>query len=149
MQRKRCTKCEEVKSISAFWKNRRTPDGVRYWCIVCTKEHTARMMQNSDYATRARASVRAGSKRHHLKHKNAVLDHYGRQCRRCGFTDLRALSVDHIAGNGAQHRREIGGGNNICRWLVANMFPSGFQILCMNCQMIKRAENGEVRKAKM
>lgn len=63
-------------------------------------------------------------------------------CLACGFPDIRALSIDHIDGGGNLHRSEIGGGGlNTYRWLKKNNFPPGFQVLCMNCQFIKKFEN--------
>lgn len=64
-------------------------------------------------------------------------------CKRCGFDDIRALSIDHVNGGGNKHRRELGKsatGSWFYRWLVKNGFPEGFQVLCMNCQFIKRHE---------
>ena len=65
-------------------------------------------------------------------------------CQHCGFTDLRALSIDHIKGGGTQDRK-IRSGYALYRWLIKNNFPEGFQVLCMNCQFIKRVENNEAQ----
>ena len=78
------------------------------------------------------------------KQKIRVLTHYGGgklACVQCGFSDIRALSIDHIAGEGYRDRR----GNLYCR-LIRQNFPPGYQTLCMNCQLIKRFENNENRK---
>lgn len=66
-------------------------------------------------------------------------------CIRCGFNDIRALSIDHINGKGESHRRSLGitSGNNFYQWLKKNNYPEGYQVLCMNCQAIKRIENDE------
>jgi tRNA-dihydrouridine synthase len=64
----------------------------------------------------------------------------------CGFGDMRALSIDHINGGGARHIRQIQrNGSSFYQWLKKHDFPPGFQVLCMNHQWIKRAENEEVR----
>jgi len=64
-------------------------------------------------------------------------------CQECGFdSHLSALSIDHIDGNGANHRRELNG-KNIVYWLKDNSYPDGFQVLCMNCNFIKAWENKE------
>jgi len=76
-----------------------------------------------------------------------VLRHYGNgklACVRCGFDDRRALSIDHINGNGAEHRRALT--EEISVWLTARNYPLGFQTLCMNCQFIKMAEDREMQK---
>jgi len=73
--------------------------------------------------------------------KKLVLRYYGRgklACVKCGYKDIRALTIDHINNDGAEHRKECTG--VIYRWLIKNNFPTGYQTLCMNCQWIKRAE---------
>jgi hypothetical protein len=64
---------------------------------------------------------------------------------KCGFSDINALSIDHINGGGSRHRRElsISSGSSFYRWLEINDFPEGFQTLCMNCQYTKKKENKE------
>lgn len=85
------------------------------------------------------------------REKERVISHYSNgtmACKRCGFSDIRALSIDHIKGNGAKERRTIGmpkgGGDFFYRWLKKQNYPEGYQVLCMNCQWIKRSENSEV-----
>ena len=34
---KRCTKCKQTKPLSEFSKQRRTKDGLKYWCKSCVK----------------------------------------------------------------------------------------------------------------
>jgi len=76
-----------------------------------------------------------------LNIKSSILMHYGKgkcACVKCGFSDIRALSIDHIEGNGAEHRKMLRrGGLSFYKWLAQNGFPSGYQTLCMNCQWIK------------
>lgn len=76
--------------------------------------------------------------------KLEVLCHYSPdlKCCSCGFSDVRSLSIDHIKGDGAKHRKEIGN-VNFYQWIKKNNFPQGFQVLCFNCQWIKRVENNE------
>ena len=75
-----------------------------------------------------------------IRLKTIVLSHYSNDntpsCVLCGFNNLDALSIDHINGNGNQHRRSIGGraGVNFYYWLIKNHFPDGYRTLCMNCQ---------------
>lgn len=61
------------------------------------------------------------------------------------------LSLDHVNNDGANHRRSLGyiNGNGkgasskIWKWLRDNSYPSGFQVLCMNCNHGK-ARNGGI-----
>lgn len=79
--------------------------------------------------------------------KIRVLTYYGGgtcKCVRCGFDDVRALSIDHINGNGYAHRKIMKAtGINFYRWLEKEKYPDGYQTLCMNCQFIKREEDKE------
>ena len=84
-----------------------------------------------------------GGLRH--RRKIRVLTHYGNgklACVKCGFSDERALSIDHIDGKGEQDRHNLGkqGGHPFYKWLIDNDYPGGCQTLCMNCQFIKRVE---------
>jgi len=76
-----------------------------------------------------------------------VMMHYSPdlRCQRCGFSDIRALSIDHVKGGGTRLRRVQGTGSNLARWLMKNNYPAGYQVLCMNCQFVKRYERGEIR----
>ncbi len=82
----------------------------------------------------------------YTKIKIRVLTYYGSgksACVRCGYSDIRALSIDHINGGGEKQRKAIGWGSHIYLWLEKNKYPTGFQTLCMNCQYLKREENKE------
>jgi len=72
----------------------------------------------------------------YLKHKIEVLSHYSPElkCMRCGCNDIRCLTIDHMNGNGNDHRRING---NTLIWLKKNNYPRGFQVLCMNCNWKK------------
>ena len=66
----------------------------------------------------------------------------GAVCKRCGFDDKRALQLDHVYGKGNTQRRIL----TVVKMIhhaIEN--PSGYQILCANCNWIKRVENGETR----
>ena len=75
--------------------------------------------------------------------RDLVLTHYGNgklACVKCGFDDVRALSLDHINGlNGAAREQIL----KLRLRLIREGFPGGYQTLCMNCQWIKRHENHE------
>lgn len=72
------------------------------------------------------------------------MDKYGGAvCKCCGETGFEFLTIDHIDGRGAEHRKEIGGtSRNICAWLKRNGFPPGFQILCYNCNIARHWNGG-------
>ena len=73
--------------------------------------------------------------------KVEVFSHYSKgkpECACCKEKELGFLCIDHINGDGAKHRREIKkGGVGMWRWLRENGYPSGFQVLCFNCNFYK------------
>lgn len=85
--------------------------------------------------------VSAGqSRRSKWARKLFVLRHYGGdppQCQCCGEVHIQFLAIDHVNGDGASHRRELGlkGGTAFYSWLVQNGLPDGFRVLCHNCNM--------------
>jgi len=64
---------------------------------------------------------------------------YGHVCTRCGFDDKRALTLDHINNDGNVERAELGE-RGVYRKARKEHQPQHYQILCMNCQFIKRTE---------
>jgi hypothetical protein len=108
------------------------------------KEHLKdykRSYEQRDYVKEAK---RIRKQRSSVLIKDDVLTHYGKgklACVRCGFSDVRALCIDHIYGGGTKHFKELGRyGNAFYYWLKNNGYPEGYQTLCFNCNMIKRFE---------
>jgi hypothetical protein len=65
-----------------------------------------------------------------------VLEHYSGdvpKCACCGETRVEFLALDHISAGGAQHRKTVGNGSNMWRWLLKQGFPEGYRVLCHNC----------------
>jgi hypothetical protein len=60
------------------------------------------------------------------------------KCSRCGETHIEFLAVDHIHNNGRKERKENPG--NAINYIIRNNFPDEYQVLCHNCNFIKRAE---------
>lgn len=91
--------------------------------------------------------ARAAGKRLREAARAEVFDHYGRDCRCCGESNQRFLTIDHVNNDGANHRRDLYGNRvgatiAIYRWLKRNGFPEGFQTLCMNCNFGKHMNGG-------
>lgn len=64
---------------------------------------------------------------------------YGDNCAICGFIDKRALTLDHINGNGAEERRKHGE-HGVYRDAMNKYQPEKYRTLCMNCQFIERSK---------
>lgn len=75
----------------------------------------------------------------------------GNKCVKCGYDkDQRALQIDHINGGGSQEVKTMGG--TVMRMKFYNnnraLARKNLQILCANCNWIKRYENKEIYKWK-
>jgi hypothetical protein len=81
---------------------------------------------------------RAARRRYRQNVRRRVFRHYGTRCACCGATD--ALTIDHVNGNGSEHRAKLGAkgvGEHFYHWLVVNGFPPGFQTMCEPCNQSK------------
>jgi hypothetical protein len=86
--------------------------------------------------------------RYYALMRSTVLSHYSPTlvCQRCGYSDIRALTIDHINGDGKHRQNQKNSGHHLYRKLQLQNFSPGFQVLCQNCQAVKRCENGESRQ---
>lgn len=90
-------------------------------------------------------SVSDINRTYHQSKRNQVLDALGPVCVHCGFTDRRALQIDHINGDGAAHRAEVGFGAGYYLSMMKRL--DTLQVLCANCNAIKQREAKEHRVA--
>lgn len=74
----------------------------------------------------------------------AILTAYGGKCACCNEATQAFLELDHINGDGAQHRRLLGRGSKAIYGAVrAKGFPrESFQVLCANCNQGKKRCGG-------
>lgn len=72
-----------------------------------------------------------------------ALGKLGNKCVKCGFSDIRALQIDHINGGGCYDMRNRSR-KNLYRFILNNDVTGIFQLLCANCNWIKRYENDEI-----
>jgi hypothetical protein len=63
-------------------------------------------------------------------------------CACCGESGHFFLALDHINGGGHKQRKETGGGG-FYSWLRKNNYPSGFRVLCHNCNYARHLNGGE------
>lgn len=66
------------------------------------------------------------------EYRRQVLAAYGNHCVCCEEATTAFLVMDHIDGEGNQHRRELRT-NAIYPAIISEKFPNKYQILCRNC----------------
>lgn len=168
---KKCYKCQQELGLEFFGKNKSKADGLATECRSCKSQQDKKYyLENRDlirkkdheyylknkeqiydntfkYQKTNPHKVKEYSLASRVKIKTDVLAHYSQgslKCKHCNCDDLTVLTIDHIDGNGSDHRKEIFGSNKSgggCRfyfWLKRNGFPEGFQVLCFNCNFRKR-----------
>lgn len=131
---KDCRKCKMFKNFSEFYKSKKGLFGYNRLCKICDNELYKK--------------CRINYRNNHYKYKKKfiIIAHYSMGemcCRECKYNNIKGLQVDHINGNGAEHRRTFKYSSQLYDWLIKNNFPDGFQILCANCNTVKKIENKE------
>lgn len=97
-----------------------------------------KMAKSKEYYYQNRERILEQSRKSAQKLRMEVLHHYGGDPPKCSCCDephIEFLAIDHINGNGTQHRRKIGvaGGQSFYYWLKRNNYPEGLRVLCHNC----------------
>ena len=167
---KTCYNCKKELSEEMFGKNRSKPSGLADECKICKseigklyqakykekiklKKHEYYLDNKDSIAQKTSLYIKENRVKHNAwgtkaknKLKTDVFYVYScgqPKCKSCNETEIGVLTIDHIDGNGSEHRKEIFGNNRRCgypfyQWLKKNDYPPNFQVLCYNCQYRKR-----------
>lgn len=134
-----------IKSAQAMYcwlRKNGFPPGFQLLCHNCntTKSLYGGCPHDPTFCRPDPVSPKAKARRERAVRLRAeALAAYGNKCACCGEDRLPFLAIDHLNGGGAAHKRSLGIGCAVdfYRWLRVNEFPSGFQVLCHNCNMAK------------
>jgi hypothetical protein len=118
-----CPDCKEFRPHSAFYHSAGNYDTLSVYC----KHHQA---------------VRSNIRRRQVRFE--LLEHLGGKCVHCGFSDWRALQVDHVNGGGRQEYHNGYSTNSVKYLKKVVASPGAYQLLCANCNWIKKYENNEI-----
>lgn len=119
------------------WKYKESINRV---CLKCFKEFITVYPTKKYCSYRCQESFRNITLR--KKYLKMIHDYFGNKCMTCGFSDARALQIDHVDGGGVKELKIAGGIQHYRN--VLNSIDSGkFQLLCANCNWIKRHTNDE------
>lgn len=138
---KACGKCREVKDAGAFGPARGRSDGLQFWCRECRSEHQrANREQANSRSRRFRKRHPAKGLEYLRQARRDALAHYSPtdppSCACCGEHGSSFLVLDHIHGDGAEHRRRMGGAQLFVS-LRSHGYTYGMQVLCANCNHAK------------
>lgn len=110
-------------------------------CPKCGKQSAFRKFRCSECLDRC--------KNYRISLRKEVMDAYGGShkcsCPGCSATAIEFLTIEHIGGTGAAHRKEVGAGDGIYRDLKKRGFPDKdkYCVLCMNCNIARGVKNGD------
>lgn len=90
----------------------------------------------------AKATRRRHVNAYHARLRVKTLMFHGGKCEHCGFADMRALQLDHVHGGGNRERKRSGDNSHTIVYAGLRR-PFDFQVLCANCNWIKRYEKDE------
>lgn len=92
---------------------------------------------------------RAWKKEQWKRWREKVLDVLGNICSHCPFSDPRALQIDHVHGGGCAEERLLGRGVGYMKHVIDSVMrgEGKYQLLCANCNVIKKVVNNELRRS--
>lgn len=136
-----CSTCNLDKEPIDFHKNKCFKRGYAYWCKVCynraRKDNPTKKQYDKYYRDKFKEITSLKHKQAQADKKLIGLKYYSKleipKCNCCGEDNIYLLTLDHIDGNGAKHRKEDPSSKSIYYWVCKNNYPDGFQVLCMNC----------------
>jgi hypothetical protein len=153
---KTCSKCAIIKEETSFYTRGDGSGLLCSWCKDCNREcakelrHRNRRMglcrcgrvkitgkQHCEHCRQLAARTtkrRSGAQRKNLrKTRNEAIAAYGGKCRCCSESEFLYLQFHHVNGDGATHRKAIGGNSFLLWWLKKNNYPPSIELLCANC----------------
>jgi|SRR3990167_40583 len=85
------------------------------------------------------------SRSYYARQRGAIFGILGEKCALCGFNDMRALQIDHVRGGGGREKRENTTHTQYYKNILNKLLNGSidYQILCANCNWIKRCINQE------
>lgn len=140
-----------AKGVCGSCLSRRSANGPGSRCAKCRK-------QRRSYYARNRKKIilisAANQKKNRLQRRKylrlymrkvraRVVKHLGDKCKRCGFSDSRALQIDHVNNDGWKELRAgrfYLGSYSFYLKVMADK-KGRYQLLCANCNWIKHREN--------
>jgi adenylate kinase family enzyme len=129
--------CEHHADVCKRKTKKQTDKYKAMGCRYCPQASLSGLMVCAQHRDRNRVRC----KKYHAQLKAEVVEHYGGFCTCCKENQIEFLTIDHVDGGGNEHRRieKVGSGGSFYSWLKRNSFPTGFQVLCWNCNAAKGA----------
>ena len=93
-------------------------------------------LQANTYYAKNRLSIIGIRRQKDRTLKKEVMAAYGNKCECCGEKHIEFLTIDHVNGDGAEHRARLGKGRKIYADIKKQGFPKDkYRCLCLNCNI--------------
>ena len=137
-----CKTCRQLLPLDDFYKTMRT------WfseCKDCYNKRKQERWRNDDEWRDKQLEL---IKRTYADLRSRSLIYLGGdppKCSKCGFSDWRALEIDHIHGGGNKEHKTTSWSKFYNQILISTKAEAAqkYQVLCANCNSIKVWENNE------
>lgn len=97
--------------------------------------------RKAEYQRNKTAGSYSKRRENHAQIREECIRHYSNDtncCACCGENAIEFLAIDHIDGGGSKHRKEVRKRfPSMYHYLKAEGFPSGYRILCHNCNLAR------------
>ena len=123
------------ESCTSYVKERYYKRKARGMCSYCSNRALDGLTRCSECAERSKEDRR-------ILRQEVFNAYGGAVCNCCGETLDQFLTIDHIENDGSHHRKDLHQ-SLLYKWLKQEGFPSGFQVLCWNCN-IGKSKNGGI-----
>lgn len=133
-------KATQYAAQKAYYEKHK--DEIREWRKKWNEAHRAENYERSKKWRQANLDL--AQKQDHASYiirrdklKTEIFAAYGGpSCLCCGESHIEFLTIDHIGGNGEMQRKQLNRrGGRIYAYLRDNGYPSGYRVLCMNCNL--------------
>lgn len=132
--RKKCFSCKKFKPDQDFYFQ--IKKSKKYFFKQCKKcENLSHKADKEEYYKKNSEYLKAKEIEYNRKRRLEVIFGYGGACECCGENRIEFLCIDHVNGGGTKERKLIGSGHQLYRRLIGAGFPSGYRVLCSNCNM--------------
>lgn len=134
-----CSKCKKEKEESEFHKRSSATNGLKSWCILCSKEHESNKSPEAKKIRYKQVKVSEKNRRLELFEKLKTYTKEQGGCKTCGEQDYVVLEFDHRDRKDKKFTiaKAVG---NVMVWDKLLVEIKKCDILCANCHRRKTAK---------
>ena len=140
--------CQKCRKICRESQNNQVKERLK--AGLCTRCKIKNDSHSKYYCNKCLKHANQIRRKNYFKLRLEVISHYSNKtmiCACCSENNIKFLTIDHINNDGSLQRRKIkdetGKSILMYRYLKNKSFPSGFQVLCFNCNCGKSTNGGK------